>query len=156
MQIISGGPLQFNCCCFLNGMKTSLVKWNNASILPNCFSPLISLKTVNEQREKKVGELLWLPNDRDSVGFCVLPGRVQTISLPHDCCSHLRFALLRSSSKFAGPQRKLSLCIFFFPSPFALFKHLSLSFSMWALLLSGAVCTFHQQTRKKRIKKKRL
>lgn len=85
----------------------------HTSILPNCFSPLISLKTVNEQRQRKVGELLWLSNYRDSVGLV----RRQAASRPYlspMIAAPLPICITVFHSKLCWTTKKLSLCILYF------------------------------------------
>lgn len=80
--------------------------------MPNCFSQLISLKTVNEQRERKFGELFWLSNDWAHCWACAPPGRVHTISLLYDCCLSPDLHYCASTPSFAGPQRNWVFAFF--------------------------------------------
>lgn len=111
------------------------------SILPNCFSPLISLKTVNEQRERKFGELFWLSNDRHSVGLV----RRQAVSRPYlspMIAAAFPICITALHSKLCRTTKKLCLCIL--PQ---LCSNVSQTLFHVGLRLSRAVCTFHQQTR---------
>lgn len=140
----------FQLICLIPKKKPSVVfcfcfskrKKRKASLLPNCFSPLISLKTVNEQRERKVGELLWLSNDFDSVGFV----RSQAVLRPYLSLwlqRLRRFALLCSILSFAGPQRN---CVFAF---YICFVQMSVKlFSMWAWSYQGLYAHFINRQKK--------
>lgn len=75
-----------------------------------CFPPLISLKTVNEQRERKVGKLLWLSNDWDSVSLV----RSQAQSRPYlspMIAATFPICITVFHSKLCWTTKKFSLCI---------------------------------------------
>lgn len=92
------------------------------------------------KREESWGATLtikWLGQCR----ACAQPGRVQTISLPHDCSSSPDLHYCVPLYAFLDHNEIESLHFIF-----ALFKCLSTFFHVGSLL-SGAVCTFHQQTK---------
>lgn len=101
-------------------------KKRKASILPNCFSPLISLKTVNEQRERKFGIYFDYQMTRTVLGLCrARPGADHILPLWMQLLS--QFALLCSTASFFGPQRNW---VFAF---YICFVQMSVKlFSMWA------------------------
>ena len=106
-----------------------------ALILPNCF-PLISLKTVNGQRGRKVGELLWIANDGDSVGLV----RSQAVSAPYLSQISLIAALLSIcitvlQHNLWWTTKKLSLCILYL-----LCSNVRQTLFHEGSALSGAVC----------------
>lgn len=115
------------------------------STSPYCYSLLISLKTVNEQRGRKVGGLFWLPNDRDRVWLvCSLAVSRPYLSPWLLCLSW--FALLTSILSFPEPQRNwvFAFYICFVQMPVLLF-------SMWGRALSGVACTFINRQKKESI-----
>lgn len=103
-------PFQFNCCGFFKWQKKAQRWMKKGLILPTCFSLLISLKTVNEQRQRKVGELLWLSNEWDSVRLV----RSQAVSRPYlfpMIAASFPICITVFQSKLCWTTKKSRLCI---------------------------------------------